>query len=120
MKKHFIKIGNLTALLLLFLPIIIVANYESMRQLDFWIFLIFSISYDVYYYSKIMKFNDFMVSQKESFEKIVNNKDVGCQTIDDKIKLFAILGITTMSEYFNIPEEKSQKIINDILNNNKV
>lgn len=73
MRKLFIKIGNLTALLFLFLPLVILACSDKFSDIDVFVFLFFSIAYDFYYYNKIMQFDSYMEEQKENTKKMIND-----------------------------------------------
>lgn len=122
MKKLFIKIGNLTAILFLFLPLVIMAYSDKLKDIDVIVFLFFSIAYDFYYYNKIMQFNNYMEEQKNFAKKILNKKIIDSETFEGQIRWFAIIGITILDKYFEELKENTEKMVNDIhhtINNDK-
>lgn len=114
MKKLFIKIGNLTALLFLFLPLVILSCTDKLKDTDVVVFLFFSIAYDFYYYNKIMQFDSYMEEQKNFAGKILNKKIIDSETFEGQMRWFAIIGITTLDKYFEEQKENTKKMINDI------
>lgn len=97
--KYIIKVGNLVATLLMFTPLIIIACYKSFETLNFIIFLVCSVCYDIYYYS-IIQFDQYMEEQKKLYENVQSGKAIESKTTEQKEKWFMTIGITTFEEYF--------------------
>ena len=97
--KYIIKAGNLVATLLMFTPLIVIVYYKSFETLNFIIFLVCSVCYDIYYYS-VIQFDQYMEEQKKLYENVKNGKAVESKTTEQKEKWFMTIGITTIEEYF--------------------
>lgn len=97
--KYIIKFGNIIATLLMFSPIIIVTYYNDLKSSYFWILLICSICYDIYYYS-VIQFHNYMEEQKKLYENVQKGKALQSKTMEQKEKWFMTIGISTIEEYF--------------------
>lgn len=97
--KILIKIGNLIAIFLMFLPIVIVACYDRFKSTDFCFLFLCSIFYDIYYYT-VIDFDNYMDKQKKLYDDVKNGKTIESKTTEQKEKWFQVIGITTIEEYF--------------------
>ena len=97
--KILIKVGRLIATLLMFSPLVVICNYSKFITRDFIFMLVCTILYDIYYYSTL-KFDNYMIEQKELYEKVNKNKVPNSKSYEEKEKWYATIGITTLDKYF--------------------
>lgn len=97
--KYIIKLGSGIAALLMFSPIIIIDCYNDLKSYHFWILLICSICYDIYYYS-VIQFDNYMEKQKKLYKNVQSGKALQSKTAEQKEKWFITIGISTIEEYF--------------------
>lgn len=102
--KFLISIGNIVAILLMIMPIIIL-NFIDKIGKYWWLLLIFSICYDVYMYSIIHKNNEMEECKKLYFD-VYKGKALHSETQLDKYKWYEVICINMLTSYFNNDEFK--------------
>lgn len=101
MKKILNKIGNIIAIMLMIMPIVIIVSNDKIGNY-WWILLVFSICYDFYMYSNILK-SEYIEEIEKRYNKYIKPDKVLNVDISDK-------------EHLNIYEKFIEEIINDLKN----
>lgn len=96
--KLFKNIGKGIATFLLFMPIYIIFNHETIN--NYWFYLICAIFYDFYIYSCIT-FDDYMTKELEKIEKIKNGNFFQSDTEEKKQLWYKTICFDIFNEYFN-------------------
>lgn len=99
MKKILNRIGNIIAILLMIMPIVIIVSNDKIGNY-WWILLVFSICYDFYMYSNILK-SEYIEEIEKRYNKYIKPNKVLNVDISDK-------------EHLNIYEKFIEEIINDL------
>ena len=84
-----IKLGAVIATLLLFSPIIVLTYWNIYHNNDWWIWLIISIIYDIYYYDNMQKI-EYINEQVKYIEDVKKGKNL-CKTEEDKLISYKII-----------------------------
>ena len=98
-KKILNKIGNIIAIMLMIMPIVIIVSNDKIGNY-WWILLVFSICYDFYMYSNILK-SEYIEEIEKRYNKYIKPNKVLNVDISDK-------------EHLNIYEKFIEEIINDL------
>lgn len=101
MKKILNRIGNIIAIILMIMPIVIIVSNDKIGNY-WWILLVFSICYDFYMYSNILK-SEYIEEIEKRYNKYIKPNKVLNVDISDK-------------EHLNIYEKFIEEIINDLKN----
>lgn len=101
MKKILNRIGNIIAIMLMIMPIVIIVSNDKIGNY-WWILLVFSICYDFYMYSNILK-SEYIEEIEKRYNKYIKPNKVLNVDISDK-------------EHLNIYEKFIEEIINDLKN----
>ena len=101
MKKILNRIGNIIAIILMIMPIVIIVSNDKIGNY-WWILLVFSICYDFYMYSNILK-SEYIEEIEKRYNKYIKPNKVLNIDISDK-------------EHLNIYEKFIEEIINDLKN----
>ena len=101
MKKILNKTGNIIAIMLMIMPIVIIVSNDKIGNY-WWILLVFSICYDFYMYSNILK-SEYIEEIEKRYNKYIKTNKVLDVDISDK-------------EHLNIYEKFIEEIINDLKN----
>lgn len=101
MKKILNKTGNIIAIMLMIMPIVIIVSNDKIGNY-WWILLVFSICYDFYMYSNILK-SEYIEEIEKRYNKYIKPNKVLNVDISDK-------------EHLNIYEKFIEEIINDLKN----
>lgn len=101
MKKILNRIGNIIAIILMIMPIVIIVTNDKIGNY-WWILLVFSICYDFYMYSNILK-SEYIEEIEKRYNKYIKPNKVLNVDISDK-------------EHLNIYEKFIEEIINDLKN----
>lgn len=99
MKKILNRIGNIIAIMLMIMPIVIIVSNDKIGNY-WWILLVFSICYDFYMYSNILK-SEYIEEIEKRYNKYIKPNKVLNVDISDK-------------EHLNIYEKFIEEIINDL------
>lgn len=99
MKKILNRIGNIIAIMLMIMPIVIIVSNDKIDNY-WWILLVFSICYDFYMYSNILK-SEYIEEIEKRYNKYIKPNKVLNVDISDK-------------EHLNIYEKFIEEIINDL------
>lgn len=99
MKKILNRIGNIIAIMLMIMPIVIIVSNDKIGNY-WWILLVFSICYDFYMYSNILK-SEYIEEIEKRYNKYIKPDKVLNIDISDK-------------EHLNIYEKFIEEIINDL------
>lgn len=99
MKKILNRIGNIIAIMLMIMPIVIIVSNDKIGNY-WWILLVFSICYDFYMYSNILK-SEYIEEIEKKYNKYIKPNKVLNVDISDK-------------EHLNIYEKFIEEIINDL------
>lgn len=101
MKKILNKTGNIIAIMLMIMPIVIIVSNDKIGNY-WWILLVFSICYDFYMYSNILK-SEYIEEIEKRYNKYIKPNKVLDVDISDK-------------EHLNIYEKFIEEIINYLKN----
>lgn len=101
MKKILNRIGNIIAIMLMIMPIVIIASNDKIGNY-WWILLAFSICYDFYMYSNILK-SKYIEEIEKRYNKYIKPNKVLNVDISGK-------------EHLNIYEKFIEEIINALKN----
>ena len=101
MKKILNKIGNIMAIMLMIMPIVIIVSNDKIGNY-WWILLVLSICYDFYMYSNILK-SEYIEEIEKRYNKYIKPDKVLNVDVSDK-------------EHLNIYEKFIEEIINNLKN----
>lgn len=101
MKKILNKTGNIIAIMLMIMPIVIIVSNDKIGNY-WWILLVFSICYDFYMYSNILK-SEYIEEIEKRYNKYIKPNKMLDVDISGK-------------EHLSIYEKFIEEIINDLKN----
>lgn len=92
-----INLGTIIATLLLFSPIVILIYWHIYHNSNWWIWLIFSILYDIYYYDNMQK-REYISKQVKNIKDIKKGKSI-YKTEENKLISYKIICENIANEF---------------------
>ena len=98
MKKTINKIGNIVAIMLMIMPIVIVILNDKIGNY-WWILLILSVCYDSYIYS-LIQFDEKMNNNRKLYLNVLKGKVIESNSEEKKQKWYEVMCINLLHDYF--------------------